>query len=314
VYCSLKFADPAHNQNYGLTKITIARAYGNLIRYFGDRFLARAILKKSIEFIQVVERTIRLPQATIKRSEDNILRELETLRKSEGGKIFLSFHYGLFELLPLILSEYLNMPIHVIVDSLALSQQNRINQYKELIHKVNPEAKVDFIVVQDAFSVLKVINILRNKGMVFIYIDENKSLNNSSADKLRAIPFIHGHSFFVRTSVPYFLGKSVSTVYSILSVYGEDKFDLSINEITNSQEQNFSDRFYQNVIRSLIKALIVSPEQWTRWYCVDELDELHSSELSNDEPVPHDSLLIIDRERETKFNINIPAMTVRQVM
>ncbi|PKL89371.1 MAG: hypothetical protein CVV23_05420 [Ignavibacteriae bacterium HGW-Ignavibacteriae-2] len=313
VYCALKnTASPFGQQKSKLSKITIARAYCNLIRYYGDKSVCRKIIKESLKFIDRIESDVFMhPKKLVKSSETDLLIELEKLNDNIGkkGHVFLTFHFGVFELVPVLLSLYLDKTIYIVVDTLSVSRQHRIQYYKELIFKEYPSARIEFIVVQDTASILKLINILRNQGIVLIFIDENKSLTNSNT-KLRDVPFLNGHRYYLRTSLPYLLKKSDSIAFTLLSTLQETHFNLSIEEIAASKDADIDNKFYNNILKSLLENIKISPHQWTRWYCIDELDELRHAAINDDTKERTDLIAITDHEINEKYVIDIQRMQI----
>jgi lauroyl/myristoyl acyltransferase len=268
-------------------------------------------LAKSLDFIKYNEYMNSHIKKYINASESIILAQIGQVKADTNGKIFISYHFGAFEFLPLILSLYLETTVYVVVDTFTVSRQVRLNYYKKSIQAHYPNADIQFILVQDALSIRKLIKILRNNGIVFIYFDENKSIKEND-DNFVEVPFIEGYHYLVRASVPYLLKITHSSVYSILSMVEGDVIHLQIQLITKSQDQDFQSHFFSSSLDLLKSGIGKHPYQWTRWYNVDELDN-HRSFLSGESTSNGSYLTITDHASEKKFVIDIRAMKIREI-
>ncbi|MGD9489807.1 MAG: hypothetical protein AB7W47_17425 [Calditrichaceae bacterium] len=239
-----------------------------------------------------------------------ITQKLNQMPNDDNGKIYISFHYGVFELAPVILSIYLKTTVYVVVDALTISRQSRLSYYKALIKKDFQDADIEFILVQDFISMRKLLKILKNKGIVFIYFDENKSINEENKNFV-SLPFIFGFNYLVKTSIPYFLKKTPTSIYSVITNIQHNNIDFEIREITNSNAKEYSKIFYEKCLDLLKSGLEQSPHQWTRWYNVDELDESSSDSLSKH---PADNYLrITDHNSQRKYVIDINLMKIKEI-
>jgi lauroyl/myristoyl acyltransferase len=307
IYCDLNSSTSfKSNVKSKLSKITIARAYCNLIRYYKNKNLCRNILKRSLYNIREFENLNLHAKRFIQKSDSLILKQITKINKNNGN-IFISFHFGAFELIPLILAVYLTTTIYVVIDVLTINRQIRLEYYKNLIKLNYPKANIEFILVQDFLSIRKLIKILRNKGVIFIYFDENRSIQNENSN-LIPIPFLSGFKYMVRPSIPYILKKTNSSVYSVISIIKGSSFDFKIQFVTASKKEKNEDIFYYNALNLLKFGLKHYPYQWTRWYCVDELDD--SSITSYRQNIISDKLKIIDHSSNTKYIIDIKNMKI----
>lgn len=220
--------------------------------------------------------------------KDFDLRKFTIEDDNNEAKIYISFHYGLYRLIPYLLSKAGKKCIVVRESHGEYELENDFYKYS-------------FINARDSGCYLKILNNLRNNINVLIFIDINNIENDIS--KSQKIKFLE-KEVSVLNSVFKFSYRYTYKVAPLIIYYNEEgKIETKVFEnIEKRGEENFdtySKRCCQMTYKILEKSIYKDPVQWEQIYQLDTYFQIQNKQE--------------DEDLQNEFNLNVDYCTVYRI-